>query len=166
MGYYDIDPDLGDDLCFVCGEDVNDGCDCQECPVCGVVGEPSCYARGHLPYRKDSIHAFCEHVGIEPLSGAIRAIEKHNAEHVWLELADGTRTYFWESEKWAKRLDNAPFLRIVKYGVGGIAWDGTDWEYSITVDSLDRLDWAREQFNEALEEHYQMMRDEFGDDEV
>ena len=63
----DIDPDKG-------------GCDCTECPKCLAIGDPACYAKCGLPPRPDSVAAFLDHIGIEPLSAALRALDKHNVE--------------------------------------------------------------------------------------
>lgn len=35
-------PDYDDLPCAICGEMI-DNCECPECPVCGDIGEPSCY---------------------------------------------------------------------------------------------------------------------------
>src|SRR5215467_4267268 len=34
------------DVCDCCGHQVDDCC-CDECPVCGEVGNPACYDEGH-----------------------------------------------------------------------------------------------------------------------
>ena len=35
------------EMCAVCGQGLDD-CICPECPVCGGVGDPACYADNHL----------------------------------------------------------------------------------------------------------------------
>ena len=149
-----------DDICPVCGVDAYD-CDCAECPTCGVVGGPECHEAHGLPYRSDSVHALCEHLGIHPIQDALRAVERHNTEHVWLRLATGERIYY-HSDRLAQV---RPWWRIAEVGVSGIAWDGTDWEYTemVPAGEWDRLDKARDNFADALEEHQTMMS-EYEDD--
>jgi len=143
-------------LCAVCGGDAEvgeGGCSCGECPRCGSVGDPGCYEHGLAPAH-DSVASFLDHVGVEPLSDCLRAIDKHNAEHVWLVLRDGRRIYHHSDPE---VLDGLPgWTRLEAVGVGGIAWDGSDWEWAREVPPghgwLD-LDAAREAFGEALDEH-------------
>jgi hypothetical protein len=147
----------GDDRCFVCGRDV-DSCDCAECPKCHAVGEPSCFAECGLPPREDSVAAFLAHIGIEPLSAALRAIDKHNVEHVWLILADERTLYHYTDG-----LDDVPtWMRVERVGVGCIAWDGSDWEFGIEVSPAPwaNLDAARKDAHEALAEHRALAEDE------
>ena len=86
------------------------------------------------PPTTNTVEAFCEHIGVGPVRMALRAIDRHNTEHVWLVLVDGTK--------------------VKAVGVGGIAWDGSDWEWSDEVDITDgdwnKLDELRAAFNEAL----------------
>jgi hypothetical protein len=86
----------------------------------------------------------------------LRAIDKYNTEHVWLVLTEpvgGKRRFYYHDSG----LDDLPLdtpLRAL--GVGGIAWDGSDWEYSQEVEAdgnWARFDQAREDFHAALDEH-------------
>ena len=45
--YRMIDEQCGDGPCMVCGQDF-DTCICPECPQCGGVGYPDCYANHGL----------------------------------------------------------------------------------------------------------------------
>lgn len=146
---YDEDPP-----CDVCGADSYD-CDCPECPMCSSVGDPKCYAEHGLKPAHDSIASFLDHIGIEPLSAALRAIDKYNVEHVWIVLPDGRRIYYHTDTD--IDVDAIPtYTRLHAVGVGGIAWDGSDWEWSTEVspgNGWSDLDAAREGFLDALDEH-------------
>ena len=53
-------------------------------------------ARLELDY---SVAGFCQHIGCgETLRENLRAIEKHNLEHVWVVLADGRTVYYHDYE--------------------------------------------------------------------
>jgi len=103
-----------------------------------------------------TVQSFCDHIGIEPVSAALRAIDRHNTEHVWLVLQDGRRVYY-HTEAALLSLDLLPGYVLRAVGVGGIAWEGSDWEWARECPpdpgwkGLDRL---REEFHEALEEHW------------
>lgn len=139
--------------CDVCGKSADD-CDCPECSACGAVGDPSCYEHHGLKPAHDSIQAFCEHIGISPLRDALRAVDKHNVEHVWVVTACGVKLMYDSAEGDFEVL--SPWTRLTEVGVGGIAWDGSDWEWSTEVPAGGdwlQLDEAREAFNEALDDH-------------
>jgi hypothetical protein len=145
-------------VCDVCWRDV-ELCDCPECERCYAVGDLNCYAEHGLAPAADSVQAFCDHIGIEPVADVLRAIDKHNIEHVWLVFHDGTRLYYHDREKLLKV---PPCRRIAKVGAGGIAWDGSDWEWADEVDVTDgdwtRLGALRSDFHDALSE-YEALRD-------
>jgi len=120
--------------CAVCGIEAGD-CDCPECPTCTSVGDPACYEQHGLKPGPTSVQGFLDHIGIEPLSDALRAIDKHNVEHVWLVLGEGRRLYYHSDG-----LDDVPrWARVTAVGVGLIAWDGSDWEWS-TEESVELPD--------------------------
>lgn len=140
------------EICEVCGIDCYD-CDCPECEECGVVGDFACYDKHGLEPAGDSVASFCAHIGVsEELGETLRLIDKHNAEHVWVVLPDGTRLYYH-----SEGLDKVhPGTRLKAIGVGGIAWDGSDWEYAVEVASgngWDALDKAREGYKDAVEDY-------------
>lgn len=106
-----------------------------------------------------TVRDFYDHIGIEPVRNAMQAIDKYNVEHVWLILPDGERVYYHDVD----RLDTlTPDDEIAGVGVGGIAWDGSDWEWG-TEEMFDKpgarpwrwsdLDDMREAFHDALAEH-------------
>jgi len=108
-----------------------------------------------------TVQDFCDHIGIEPIRTALRRIDKHNTEHIWL-VVDGEdgwyRVYYHDHDV----LDALkPGDVLIGVGVGGIAWDDTDWEYGDEVMFADMhhpwqwsyLDTMREGFHEALAEH-------------
>lgn len=76
-----------------------------------------------------TVQSFCDHIGIEPVSAALRAIDRHNTEHVWLVLQDGRRVYY-HTEAALLSLDLLPGYVLRAVGVGGIAWEGSDWEWA------------------------------------
>lgn len=139
--------------CEVCHRHV-DYCDCPECGECGETGNKECYQYCGLPKAADSLQAFCEHVGIGGIYTALRAIDKHSSHTVTLVMcADGRR--IGPNDTSAKGLPL--WARVAHAEVTGIAWDGSDWEYSATVDvsggQWTALDDARDGFEVALDEH-------------
>jgi len=102
-----------------------------------------------------TVQDFCDHIGIAPVRTALRAIDKYNTEHVWLVLEDGTRVYYHDHDK----LDAlTPDTVLKALGVGGIAWDGSDWEWGDEIPAdgnWNDLDALREAFHDALAEHDQ-----------
>jgi len=111
-----------------------------------------------------SIQSFCDHIGEYPVSRALRAIERHNTEHVWLVLPGGERVYCHCHER-LKELDTMPDQVLEAVGVGGIAWDGSDWEYGNECppdEYWNGLDELREDFHDALREHAILCADEDG----
>jgi hypothetical protein len=150
-----LDPDLHGDTptCEVCGNH-DSFCDCPECPECGLQGDPDCYEHHGLKVREDSIGAFCQACGIEPLGALLRAIERFNTEAVDIMVVG--------IDEWIKPDDTKilvglrPWQVILKLRVRGIAWDGTDWEWSEVVEpdrEFRAYAQARENFAGALAEH-------------
>lgn len=97
------------------------------------------------------------------LDGTLRAIDKHNLEHVWLILEDGRTLYYW-----TEGLDRYPTsLWVVGIGVGAIAWDGSDWEYANVINTVDNPEWEADLAHVrehdlpcALEEHQALYEEE------
>lgn len=150
-------PEFDDpEFCLVCGNSIYNSetlCDCPDCGVCGEDGNPECYALGHLQPMHDSVQSFCNHIGMSSIAAALRAIDKHNTEHVWIVLNDGTKLYYHNQDR-LKEL--APYTRLKSVGVGGIAWDGSDWEWGEEGPAGEGwmvLDDLRRGFDEALLEH-------------
>ena len=140
--------------CDVCLRGAESDCDCPECPVCGATGDPNCYDARHMKPMADSVQALCDHVGIEPIANCLRAIEKYNTEHVWLVFHnpvsdDKVRLYHGDREA-LEQLH--PYTRLRAVGCGGIAWDGSAWEWNQEA-PLSQLDTLREAFHEALDEY-------------
>lgn len=143
--------------CPVCLRGAESGCDCPECPVCGEAGNPACYESGHMKPTADSVQALCDHVGIEPIDQCLRAIDKHNSEHVWLVFhgplptlpRDKTRVYYHDDE--ALKIVR-PWMRLAAVGCGGIAWDDSSWEWGDEA-PVDQLDDLRRAFHEALDDY-------------
>ena len=105
-----------------------------------------------------TIKQFCDEIGIEPLSEALRCIDKYNLHHVWLVLEDGTRLFCH-----SKNLNAYPTdTKVSYYGLGGIAWDGTDWEFSMEFNSSGTaIELMEGAFLDALNDHNFLMDDEF-----
>lgn len=137
--------------CEVCGEHV-DTCDCPECPECGAVGDFACYDGHGLTPAHDSVASLCEHIGVsDSLKETLRLVDKYNIEHIWVVLPDKTRAGVHGG--CLDQTHRSTRLRAV--GVGGIAWDGSDWEFSEEVEAgkgWAALSRARENFHDALEE--------------
>ena len=77
---------------------------------------------------------------------------------MWLILRGGGRRNYDNHQKELDQL--APYTRLAGVGVGGIAWDCSDWEYSEEVpagNGWKEVSAARGRFHEALEEHNAMM---------
>ena len=111
-----------------------------------------------------TINDFLSHIGIAPLSRALRAIDKYNLEHVWLVLADGRRLGCHDPSR--EELDAIPErTRIRSVGAGCIAWDGSSWEYSSEreYESHKDLDAVRQDCNDAYAEYH--CDAEFGEEE-
>lgn len=152
----------GCDACF----NHIDNCDCAECPKCGSVGDSSCYEKHGLEPADDSVASLCDWIGIAPIDQCLRAVDRHNAEHIWLVLprpapnsgtGNNERIYYHNYER-LKELK--PWQRIHMVGIGGIAWDGSDWEYAVEVPAgrgWGLLSEARDAFESALEEHQALM---------
>ena len=105
-----------------------------------------------------TIADFCDHIRISPLHDALRAIDKHNLEHVWLVLMDGTRLYYHS----AGLNDYDPQTSVKAVGAGCIAWDGSDWEVSFEMPftSGSVIDDVRAVCLEAYEEYTTVHREE------
>jgi len=164
--YLDPDRHLWSEVgCQVCGVSVDD-CDCPECPRCGSTGDPECYTVHGLEPAHDSIHSLCQKFGIEPVQELLRAVEKYNTPHLWFELANplpnGKSTiYYWDFES-QKMLQ--PWMRLTEVGVSGIAWDGSDWEWTGRApagNGWEVVGKLFEDFEDALEE-WEAMWDEDG----
>ena len=148
----DDPPDYdGDDFpCDCDNKDPDIGRTMAVCRTCGGI----CCA---------TVEDFCNHVGISPVARALRAIDKHNIEHVWIVLIDGTRVYYHSDL--AEQLKPEDYIRGV--GVGGIAWDGSDWEWSDEVDIVTANDWEkleelRTSFSDALLDWESLSEDDEG----
>ena len=134
--------------CAVCHASVDD-CDCPECPKCHAQGDPDCINDGHMQPATDSIASFLDHIGVEPLDAALRAIDRHNLEHVWIETH--TETVYYHTH----RASPLPlYTRLARVGVGAIRWDGSDAEFTEVVAAGDwaALDQARDDANDWADE--------------
>lgn len=135
-----------DEHCMACGKELDFELD--DCGYCSL----ACESDGPVwdgTVSICSVSEFCTHIGIAPISDALRAIDKYNIEAVYIKVQD----------KWLGPDDNADLTilhdksRISGLKVVGIAWDGSDWEYSEESDTLEGLDDCRQNFEDALEEH-------------
>ena len=155
---YDDEPQ-----CPTCGgyPDGEPLCSCPECEACGCVGDPNCYEECGMPLPENTIEGFCNHIGIAPLSRALRAIDRHNLEHVWLVLMDGRRLYYHNPS--CEELDAIPEHTLIRsVGAGCIAWDGSDWEFSSerVLETWADVDAVRQDCNDAYDEYHA----EFGEE--
>jgi hypothetical protein len=98
------------------------------------------------------VASLCEHIGVsDSLKETLRLVDKYNTEHIWVVLPDKTRAYY--DSAGLDQIHRSTRLRAV--GVGGIAWDGSDWEFSEEVEAGNgwaALSRAHENFCDALEE--------------
>ena len=109
-----------------------------------------------------TIKGFLDHIGIAPLSSALRAIDRHNLEHVWLTLTDGRTVYYHSSG-----LDDIPTgSTIAKVGAGCIAWDGSSWEYGSErpLTSWADVDAVRQECIDAHDEYVAEYGDGWGEE--
>jgi hypothetical protein len=71
---------------------------------------------------------FIDYIGCGPsLGDTLRAIDRHNLEHVWVVI-DGVSLYYHLGRDFLNAFSHD--IVIEKVGAGCIAWDGSDWEYS------------------------------------
>lgn len=95
-----------------------------------------------------TVDQFCQLIGCGvTLRENLRAIDRHNLEHVWVVLAAGVRVYYHTD------LEVSGDTRISRVGAGCIAWDGSDWETS----------WELEVTSETLETVVERVREEILD---
>ncbi len=103
------------------------------------------------PPRALTIEDFLCVCGVSPLSTALRSIDKHNLESVFLVLADETTLYCT-----SKGLDSFPLnTPVTSVGAACIAWDGSDWEFSdvAAFTGADSLRQVRRNCHLAYNEH-------------
>ena len=112
---------------------------------------------GNHPEHPDlpTVADFCLAIGISPIHSALRAIDKHNIEHVWLVTESGHTLYYHTEGLKAV----SPDARIEYVGAGCIAWDGGSWEYSteapVTEKTLrETLEAVREDANSAYSAYW------------
>ena len=106
-----------------------------------------------------TVAGFIEAIGVtDTLARTLRAIDRHNIEHVFLVLADGKTLYYHTDG-----LDSIPAdSEVVRVGVGAIAWDDSDWEFVAMIEATSEwvadLDDVRErELPDALAEHDAMV---------
>jgi len=110
----------------------------------------------NAPYNQDidednavTVDDLCENAGVRPIRVLIEAIDKYNVEAVDIKVRGK-----WLNSGDRKELDElTPTTVIDEMRVRGIAWDGSDWEWSKVIKTLDELSAARKEFIEALSEH-------------
>jgi len=153
----------------VCGRGSEHGCDCPECPQCGTRGDLECFANHGLATCIDSVYAYCERVGVEPLDDCLRCTDRYDVPWVKLILHDGQSfcSSSIEDRERSKRLN--PYTRVARVALGGISGDDSDWEWSeeanvAGVGFATALDDLRTSFDDALEEHVALQQMEDPDD--
>ena len=153
-------PEFDDpEISQVCGGMVDETCNCPECKECASVGDPECYAKGHMKPMHDSIQSLIDHEGCGTTLGEnFHATERHSSpcHAVWIVLRDGTKHGSCETGN-RELVDKLPtYTRIHKVGVSGIAWDGSDWEFYEEIDAGNDwtgLDALKQNLEDALAEH-------------
>ena len=116
----------------------------------------------------DSVASFCEHIGIAPLSSALRAIDKHNPSSVTLVFSDGSEAGPDTPRHLVEDFERRPFMRVATVRVSGIAWDSSDWEWADSGPAGNGwvvLDALRDDFDDALEDWKAETQDEDENDE-
>tara|TARA_R110000751_G_scaffold130352_2_gene232364 strand:- start:270 stop:776 length:507 start_codon:yes stop_codon:yes gene_type:complete len=71
----------GPDNCLVCQKDISSSaseCECPECPVCTEVGDPDCYANGHMEKgnRAFNLRDLADHLGAHNVDGIAKRLFK------------------------------------------------------------------------------------------
>ena len=146
---YDDDP-----LCDICGMSA-DACQCPECPECKQFGRPECLIEHGLTVPGVvTVQKFLDHIGCcDTLRGTLRAIDRHSTEHVWIRVCGSGRLYYHTD------LDTLRAVRrhstVTHVGASCIAWDGSDWEFSIEVEchSPDDINYVRAACEGGLAEY-------------
>ncbi len=89
--------------------------------------------------------------GIEGPADCLRAIDKYGSATVSIRLPNGECFCVPDDlEKIRKLPADEP---VEAWIIHGIAWDGSDWEYSEDVSSVDQVRAAINRFKDALAEH-------------
>jgi hypothetical protein len=96
--------------------------------------------------------------GIAPAADCLRSIDKHGEEcaTVSVRLPNGER--FYVPDDLQKIRDLPADEPVEAWIVHGIAWDGSDWEWSEEVRDSRELTAALTRFAHALEEHQEGSR--------
>jgi hypothetical protein len=104
-------------------------------------------------WEGDILNDIAKHIGIGPAAEALRLIDKYGSEGatVSVRLPNGECFYVPDDLSKIRQLDKDE--PVAAWIVHGIAWDGTDWEYSVEVATVKELDCAIQDFANALAEH-------------
>ena len=99
----------------------------------------------------------CRVYGIEPAADCLRAIDRHGDCTVSVRLPNGQALYVPDDLTTIRALPaDEP---VAAWIVHGIAWDGSDWEYSEEV-ATEEVEAALVRFMDALAEHRMLSGDE------
>jgi len=95
-------------------------------------------------------------IGIYPAADALRAIDKYGDDGATVSVALPNGEYLYVPDDLGKIRQLSEDEPVAAWIIHGIAWDGTDWEYSEEVASAEEIDGARQRFSDALDEHHMM----------
>lgn len=113
----------------------------------------------HSEWEGSRLGDYSQLLGISPAAEALRATDRHGSgATVSVRFPDGTALYVPNDLDRIRKLpEDEPVLAWI---VHGIAWDGTDWEFSVEVESVDQIEDAQSAFADALSEHEFLMKEE------
>ncbi len=120
---------------------------------------PPEYDHDHTNWPGSRLGDYSKLIGISPAAEALRATDKYGSgATVSVRFSNGTALYVPDDLHRIRKLrEDEPVLAWI---VHGIAWDGTDWEFSEEVKTVEEIADAQSAFADALAEHEFLMKEE------
>ena len=94
----------------------------------------------------------CGVFDIEPAADCLRAIYKHGEEGCTVSVKLPNGESLWVTDDLSRIRALPPDEPVAAWIVHGIAWDGSDWEWSEEVQRTEEVEAAIVRFREALAE--------------
>ena len=121
---------------------------------------PPVYDHDHTNWSGARLGDYSKLIGISPAADALRAHYKYGTSGatVSVRFSNGTALYVPDDLHRIRKLrEDEP---VSGWIVHGIAWDGTDWEFSTEVKRVEEIANAEDAFEDALAEHEYQMKEE------